>query len=484
MISSFNDENGFLWELLNMFEQKIFQFIKAHNIIQSGDSVVVGLSGGADSVSLIAVLSSLKKKLGIEKIVAVHINHMIRGEEAYRDEAFAKKISNDFGVDFFCYRNDIPKLAVERGMTVEEAGRSYRYECFVKTAKENGCNKIAVAHNANDVAETVLFNLVRGSGIKGLSGIPCMRQLEEMTIVRPLIEATRAEIEKYLSDNKTEFINDSTNFDVDYDRNRIRHIILPELTKLNQMATKHICDLANEAGEYYDFIYNEKNRVKENVTDSSGIDIKKLLCLDDLMINGIIYDAIVNAAGKMKDISRAHVKSVRNILEADTGAMVNLPYDVIARINYEHLVIEKNNTDKTGKEQIIIDLDNLKRAGDMIKIDYGNFNLEIVFDTVDSLTDIPKNNYTKIVDYDKIKDTLCIRTVTDGDYITINSQGNTKKISRVFIDNKIDRNDREIWPLIADDNQVIWVVGLRYNDAYRIDDRTKKVLILKYSTKE
>lgn len=467
-----------------MFEQKIFQFIKAQNMIQSGDSVVVGLSGGADSVSLIAVLSSLKKKLGIDKIVAVHINHMIRGEEAYRDEAFAKKISSEFGTDFVCYRNDIPKLAVEKGMTVEEAGRSYRYECFVKTAEENGCNKIAVAHNANDVAETVLFNLVRGSGIKGLSGIPCIRQIGEMTIVRPLIEATRTEIEKYLSDNKTEFINDSTNFSVDYDRNRIRHIILPELTKLNQMATKHICDLANEACEYYDFFDNKKNQVTEEVTDSVGIEIKKLLCLDDLMINGIIYDSIVNAAGQMKDISRVHVKSVRKILEADTGAMVNLPYDVIARINYEHLIIEKNNTDKTCKEQINIDLDNLKHAGDMLKIDYGNFNLEIVFDTVDSLTDIPKNNYTKIVDYDKIKDTLCIRTVTDGDYITINRQGNTKKISRVFIDNKIDRNDRDIWPLIADDNQVIWVVGLRYNDAYRIDDKTKKVLILKYSTKE
>lgn len=467
-----------------MFEQKIFQFIKAQNMIQSGDSVVVGLSGGADSVSLIAVLSSLKKKLGIDKIVAVHINHMIRGEEAYRDEAFAKKISSEFGTDFVCYRNDIPKLAVEKGMTVEEAGRSYRYECFVKTAEENGCNKIAVAHNANDVAETVLFNLVRGSGIKGLSGIPCIRQIGEMTIVRPLIEATRTEIEKYLSDNKTEFINDSTNFSVDYDRNRIRHIILPELTKLNQMATKHICDLANEAGEYYDFFDNKKNQVTEEVTDSVGIDIKKLLCLDDLMINGIIYDSIVNAAGQMKDISRVHVKSVRKILEADTGAMVNLPYDVIARINYEHLIIEKNNTDKTCKEQINIDLDDLKHAGDMLKIDYGNFNLEIVFDTVDSLTDIPKNNYTKIVDYDKIKDTLCIRTLTDGDYITINRQGNTKKISRVFIDNKIDRNDRDIWPLIADDNQVIWVVGLRYNDAYRIDDKTKKVLILKYSTKE
>lgn len=487
MILSNNDDKArFLRKETHMFEHKIIDFIKENRMLETGDNVVVGLSGGADSVSLLVVLNNLRNQLDLGEIIAVHVNHMIRGEEADEDEAYAEALCDKLSVIFKAFHEDIPALAKKLGMTVEEAGRYYRYKCFEELSSEYDNAKIAVAHNANDLAETVIFNLVRGSGIKGVSGIPAVRKTGNTEIIRPLLNTTRSEIEKYLEERNISYRNDSTNASTDYDRNRIRHIIIPELEKINSSAVAHICDVSNEAAEYYDYLSrNKESKIIKTQADKVCLDIHMLMENDELVVNQLIYDSIVKVAGRMKDITRRNVKAVRNIITADSGSRVDLPYNISVRKNYNELIFEKKNEENIKKEyRIEIDykqlMEDKKKA--IYKLD--NMIVEVTALDCDSSFEMPKNNYTKVVDYDKIKGALCIRNATDGDYITINEMGNTKKLSRIFIDNKIDRNERTTWPVVADDNQVIWTVGLRYNEKYKIDTDTKKILVLRYEKKE
>ena len=196
------------------FEERTDNYIKENAMLKQGDSIAAGISGGADSVCLFFVLLRLKEKYGL-KLKVIHVMHGIRGDEAERDKDFVKALCKRHNVPFFCKKADVPALAKDRGMSVEEAGRYVRYEAF----EEAGCDVTAVAHNANDLAETVLFNLIRGSMVTGLCGI----QPVNGRIIRPLLCVTREEIEEYLTLCDEKWINDSTNYDNEYSRNKIRN---------------------------------------------------------------------------------------------------------------------------------------------------------------------------------------------------------------------------------------------------------------------
>lgn len=195
-------------------------------MLSYGDKIVVGLSGGADSVCLTHALVSLRDSLSLE-VEAVHVNHGIRGEEALRDEKFCSDFCKSLGIKLTVFRFDIPLECKKTGESEEECGRRKRYECFKNTAGENA--KIATAHNLNDSAETVLLNIVRGTGCKGLCGIPPIRG----NIIRPLIMTSRDDIELYCKENSLDFVTDSTNLQNEYKRNVIRNVVFPTLQKMN-----------------------------------------------------------------------------------------------------------------------------------------------------------------------------------------------------------------------------------------------------------
>ena len=464
---------------MNFFEQRVYNYIQEHSLIQVGDRLVIGVSGGADSVCLLCVLKRLAPVLQISEqgIVVVHVHHGIRGKEADRDAAFTKNLCEKFGFIYKEYRKNIPAYAQNLGMTVEEAGREYRYQCMQELLLQLRFDKIAVAHNQDDVAETVLFHMVRGSGLKGLAGIAASRG----DIIRPLLGVSRKEIEAYLEEIGQTFCQDSTNAELDYARNKIRHSILPVMRELNDRAVEHICLLANDAALSYEYIHTQAMNQYESIgmEDTFGktvtLSISELYKSGPVLQEHIIWEAIGQVAQKKKDITRKHIQAVVALIYQDTGNSVQLPYGISARRNYGELII----TDKAP--EIVDYCFELNHSGDYEIPQKGKLSVEIedfVFENP-----IPKKNYTKFVDYGKIKGTLCVRTPEDGDFIVIDVNGNKKKLSRVFIDAKVDRAKRGDWPVVACGKEILWVVGLRFSPAYHVDENTNRIIKIQYESK-
>lgn len=498
---------------MKKFLENVYNYICEHDLLQSNDKLVVGVSGGADSVCLLRVLCELAPRLGTEvgNLFVVHINHGVRGTEADEDQSFVEELCQSLGVWEQSFFYDVPAFAKEQGISTEEAGRILRYQTFSNVAKEQGCNKIVVAHNQNDLAETVIFNMLRGSGIYGLGGIAAKRE----NVVRPLLDCSRKEIEEYLQQVGQEYRNDSTNATCDYTRNIIRHKLLPIMEEVNEKAINHICQLSEEAKSNRAFIDAETEHILQTLNYKLKdfdtfveYDIDKVLRAPEILQMQIIQNGIYKVAGKKKDITRKHFRSVHGLLYAESGKYVELPYGVTARRSFGSLIIERKTKSLDESKEIV-----LRSTNNEIKIDMketsvyeilnqGNLEVSLIDisneeDTcLERLIEASKKTYTKILDYDKIKGTLykkqhfedknfenrlLLRTPRENDYIIINQEGQHKKLSRVFIDNKIDRELREQWPVVAINDEIIWAVGLRFNELYRVSEGTHTILKMIYN---
>lgn len=436
-------------------------------MLSPGDTVIAGVSGGADSVCLLSVLVRMRAEFaeasGITDepvsssdealdIRVVHVNHMIRGEEADRDEAFVRRLCDSFGVGFNVYKKDIPAMAKEQHLTEEEAGRIYRYECFKKEAECIDNAKIAVAHNRDDLAETVLYNMVRGSSLLGLSGIKPVRG----NIIRPLLMTSREDIEKYLNEEGLTFVTDSTNLEADYARNKLRLKVMPLLKEINAGAVDHIVEIAQESSELAQDIKKEILRVGD-----SDVDIGLLNSLSALAKGELILAAMERVSGRRKDITKEHIRSVIALAEKESGKRVDLPYGMIAERVYDRITIRRESVKTEGDRGL-----------------QGSLVAE-TFDYTEGL-DISKKEYTKMIDCDKIKSTLVLRTPQPDDYIVVTGDGGTKKLTRYFTDSKLEREKRESVPVVADGNEIVWIVGMRLSERYKISPSTKTVMQITY----
>ena len=333
-------------------KQKVLEFIKDNEMIRHGDSVVVGLSGGADSVCLILLLNEIKKDIDFD-IKAVHINHGIRGESADRDEAFSKALCERLSVPFECFHIDVPTLAKNSGLTLEEAGRNARYECYAKEG-----NLVALAHHIDDQAETVLFNIVRGSGIKGVGGIEPVKVRDDITVIRPLLCISKDEIIKYLQENGEEFCVDETNLENDYSRNLIRNEIMKDFNSIQPQSARHIADMAAELREAESFIYDEAvslfNEVAtedysnpelcENDSNSAiFISVKGLKDKPQIVVRYMIIYTIKQLVSTYKDITRTHIEDVYSLLYKGKGKMIMLPFGITATRVKDGIVISRDS---------------------------------------------------------------------------------------------------------------------------------------------
>ena len=238
---------------------KIAEYIRKEHMINAGEHICVGVSGGADSVCLFRILEHLRKSMGFTMSV-VHIEHGIRGKESLSDMEFVKNLADAYQIPFFAYTFPVEQIAKEEGLSVEEAGRKVRYEAFAKEAEKYGKHqtvKTALAHHADDNAETILFHMCRGSGIEGLAGIRPVRD----QIIRPLLCVTRSEIEACLMEIGQEYRTDATNTDITYSRNRLRNCVMPELERINERAVSHINCLSEDIREVSDYLAEESKRI-------------------------------------------------------------------------------------------------------------------------------------------------------------------------------------------------------------------------------
>ena len=442
--------------------QKVKAYVKKWHMLQKEDSVIAGISGGADSVCLLFMLLKLQKELGFA-LMAVHVNHGIRGAEAERDEAYVKRLCRQWNVRLKVYRENVPAYAKEHGMTEEEAGRDIRRTCFCKVLKEWGGTKIALAHHENDNVETLLWNLCRGTGIRGLGGIAPVNDVW----IRPLLCVKRQEIESYLKKRGISYCTDTTNADRRYMRNRIRMDIIPYLEDcVNTESVSHMGKTMERMYELEQYILEEVGQYKESCTGWKNgrriIRQTEYTKIPKALRDNVLHEILCETAGRRKDIEEVHVQMLRDLFTKQVGKRIDLPYGVTAIRTYEGVRFEKN-------------IPEASYAGDENEL----FSIR-VFDREPGNVTFPEKIYTKWFDYDIIKNTVKIRHRIAGDSIVINRYGGRKKLKQYFTDQKIPQEDRDkIW-IAADGDEVLWIVGYRQSQKYQITEKTTKILEIQY----
>lgn len=459
-------------------EEKIRNFIGKTGMLRSGDRVTAGVSGGADSVFLFYMLLAYAEDCSLDLRV-VHVHHGIRGSEADRDAAFVEKLCSEHGIPCSVYRRDVPSEAAARGMSLEEAGRAVRYEIFREAASADGGSKIALAHHRDDLAETVLFRIARGTGISGLSA---MRPVNGQ-FIRPLLAVTREEITDWLTANGCTWVEDSTNRIPDASRNRLRLQILPLLrSRVNDGAAEHLAALSELAAEASDFIEAEAEKragLYLGGTDGVRVMISGNLLSEAPVMQKEILRRAFRMTGPLKDIGRRQTEDLLQLFDRQTGAELCLPHGRRAYRVPEGIEMTAEEAD--GKSAVRPDPEGIvlpigePGSGPEAGTEFGGlvFRGEILPGPPDP---VPVKEYTKWVDYAKIKGTVVIRNRRKGDFITIDGEGHKKSLSDYFTDRKVPVRERDRIPLAADGSEIIWVVGMRLGAGYRITRDTGAVL--------
>lgn len=452
--------------------EKVRNTLSQFNMIQQGEVVVVGVSGGADSVALLLNLSDYRKSVDFE-IKVVHVNHLIR-EDASEDAEFVRGLCEQLDIEFFLYEIDVEELAGSLHLSTEEAGRKARYDAMRGLKPD----KIAVGHHRDDQAETVLLNMCRGTGLHGMKGILPIQD----NIIRPLLYVTREEIEKYLLELCQPYRTDSTNMTTDYMRNRFRHNVIPYLTEeINEKAVLHITDMASDMSElecYINGVVNfEYDKLCQPCEDGTVISLEGFLSLDGYIQKELLLLVIEHLTPKRKDITRAHIKSIIDLCNLSGEKSVDLPYELKAIKSYDQIIIKKKNgaieQDDTFSE-ITITKKMLEKECVYELNDGRNIHFRLIDWQQNNI--IENNDFTKLFDYDKIKCSLELRNRQEGDFLIINNQGQKKSIKEYMINEKIPMSQREDVVLLAEGNHILWVTGYRISSYYKIDENTKKVL--------
>jgi len=454
--------------------QKVYQYMMNHDMLAAGRHIIVGVSGGADSMCLLFVLLKLRERLNITLSV-VHVNHGLRGSASDEDERFVESVCHEQGISFYSFSINISEYARQMSMSVEEAGRHYRYQCFKEVLKKVGADIIAVAHNRDDVGETVLLNIFRGTGIRGLKGIPAKRE----GIIRPLLCISRQEIEAFVDKHSIAYRTDETNFQKDYVRNRIRLKILPDAEEyINNQAKNHLYQLSVMATEVESFISEQTdNAYLATVKDNNKILIEAFLALHIVLKREVLRRVIASASEMLKDISFAHIEAVLELADRQVGKRVQLPNGLVAIRGYDYIEISASLSDDLkdfAMEPIDVDI-----PGEY-DLPFINKSVSFTIKNLEKSERIPEKQYTKWFDYDKIKVGLKLRTRLQGDYLVINN-GNNKQLTRLMIDQKIPKETRDQRILLADGPHVVWLLGDRISEAYKITPQTKRVLIVRIS---
>ena len=483
---------------------------------------------------LLGLLLDWKEIFDLE-ITVIHVNHGIRGEAADEDERFVGEFCRSHNTKFMTVRADIPAMAEASGCTEEEEGRNFRYRTFLETARRLGYNRIAVAHNRSDNAETVIFNMLRGSGISGLRGISPVRVIdtresaalggcingetrepgascgmpeqEPLTIIRPLLDTSRADIETYLAENGISYRTDATNFDTKYSRNAIRNIILPIFREqINAQAEEHIVRLAETAAGFEalaDRLVKEKleglrERGRLIYSDTPGysevrIDAQELIGEDALLRNMIVRSLAGGLAGRLKDITNTHIGSAAELLFKEVGKRVSLPYEITAFRDYDELVLRRRLggssagiPEQTGENSTVsIGDPAVYTKDDPYTFRMPDGELRLYVTEADKDFDFAKKICTKCFDYDKIVNRISLRTRRSGDYLLVKRRSPDpdktvcrKSLKSWMIDNKIPAGLRDSIMLVTEGSHVLWIIGYRRDDSCFIDEDTRRMLVI------
>jgi len=434
-------------------EQKVESFIKENNLICTGETVGVAVSGGVDSMSLLCLL----KDLGYT-VCALHFEHGIRGEASRADAAFVGEYCAREGIPFFMKSADVPAYARNQKMSLEAAGRELRY-AFLLGAK---ADKVATGHHMDDNAESVLLNIARGCGVNGLTGI----DVKSGVLVRPFLCLKRSEIEEYAKLKNIPYVTDHTNFDMRYTRNRIRHGVMPGLEKINPSAVDALCRLSQNAREYARLIGALADKVPLSpAPGGAGVSAALLRALDQPVAAEVLL-RMCAAAGSRADVSSAHIGAMLGL--SRTGAEIPIKNGIFAKYNYGTLIIYKKS-DRIKDISFCVPLKRVTEfPGGTIRREKG------ALDTHNK----DKNSEC----FGRIPEGAVVRTRRNGDVFAPFGSGE-KKLKDFLIDEKIPKEERDRLPLVAEGSRIIWVVGVQVSAQYAVGEKGECIR-LKYNKEQ
>ncbi len=450
---------------MKKLEQKVLRFIDEKKLIDKNDKILIGLSGGPDSILLLHILIKYSKRFRI-KIGAVHINHMIRGNDADSDEHFCRDLAGRLNIDFFSVKKNAAQFAKKYKLSVEEAGRKIRYKIFESYRGKYNYDKIATAHNCSDNAETVLLNLIKGTGMKGISGIPEKRD----NIIRPVLVLTKEEILEYLEKENIPFRTDMTNLNIEYDRNFIRHKIIPEIKKRMNPSLEYTLFNSSELFRNYSGLI--ERLVSENY---SGIvhfkdkvlhfNTKRVETLDNELRGEIFKSAVERNFSRQ--ITFNDFKKFSALLNKQTGSKENFSGHLSAvKERNEILILKSSGQVKFNHIKI--------KEGEKINAD----GRELSIIQCKNSVDFNGNKNTEYISGHNLSEVFILRTWQPGDRFYPLGLKGSKKVSDFLNEQKIPSFLKRNQLVLTNKNRIVWVLGLRLDDRFKILKKTKKVLQL------
>lgn len=457
---------------------KVLSFIKENSMIYDKDKILVALSGGPDSVCLLNILKELENTLNIT-IYAAHVNHCLRGDAALDDENYCLSLCETLNIPCYVKRVDIEKLAKDKGISTEMAGREARYEFFEELMKTLNINKIAIAHNANDQAETVIMRAIRGTGIEGLVGI---KPIRDNKYIRPILCLTREEIEKYCLDRELNPHIDATNLEEIYSRNKIRLKAIPYIEKnfnkevifaLNRLAYSSRKDM-----ELIDSIVEEKYN-EFCVIEKKYIIIKESAFHEmEAIITRIIRKALMEVSLKFNNFEMKHIQDIIKLQKGNTGKQINITNKVLAINEYGDIKLKVNDIEEVNSSEINISKKDIENND----LCYAKKDFTFKIYNKDNFNGFINSNFIKVFDISNVSN-ITIRNRQNGDKIVPLGMKGSKKIKDILINAKVPKDLRDNIPLILFDNEVAWILGLKTSDKFKVTKDTKTFLEIRFSGK-
>ncbi len=457
-------------DLINRFRE----FAQKNKLILPNDKIIVAVSGGVDSIVLLDILNELKNQLKIELIVA-HFNHKLRGAESDEDEEFVRRFASSLGLECYVRSEDTKEYCKRNKISIQEGARELRYNFFETLRLLKGFDKIATAHNANDNAETVLLNLFRGSGVNGLAGI----QVKRGNIIRPLLFATRDEIEAYANEKGLQYRIDSSNLKTSYRRNYIRLKILPLISEnINPGIVETLNRTAQIFSELSEFIQYEVSKITKFIATEENpgkvlVDIQRLKNYLYFIQESVIISVVETFFKERIDFAR--VLSVLNLIDSIPGSSVMISSDLLVYRDRQHLVFLRKQ--EFAEAEIFMYV----HPGERYETDYFVFSSEFV-----KKEDVNFNpdSHIEYIDAELIADELILRNWQPGDWFVPLGMKGKKKISDFLIDMKIPIYEKRKVLVLESDGKIVWVCGLRLDDRFKITDSTNKILKIEFHQKQ
>jgi len=456
-----------------MIKSKVLETIKEYKMISPGDSILIGVSGGADSTSLLYVLNSLKEELKISSIYVAHLNHMLRKTEGDLDQKFAENLSKNLGLLCLSESADVEAYAAQEKLSMEDAGRRLRYAFYAQTAKKVGANKIVLGHTADDMVETLLMRLLRGAGLKGLTGIPPVRG----NIIRPIIKIWRKEIDTYIASLKLVPRIDHTNYESKYLRNRVRLKLIPQLKIYNLNIKEILLQTVLLLTEDYLYMESKTKEALEEIikSDKEGtleLDAQKLRSFEPPIVGHLIRTAIEMVKGDLSELAFSHIHGIIKNLDSSEKWELHLPDKTYAIGNKNTLIITKEPPKEPQKVSYHY---TIQVPGEFI---IKEANVKIKAEILEKSTTPSEAPNEAFLDYDVSGKELVVRSRKDGDRFFPLGMKGAKKLQDFFVDQKIPMEERDMMPIVESAKQIIWVAPLRIDERAKVNKKTSKILKL------